>query len=319
MAKNSIEDLKKKADEMEIEPSRPKIAVVLCNFNDSRFLIDVIERIARQDPDEFIVVDDRSTDRSLELLNCLIPYYNIRVVLNNGVHSPFGSFAAGCQAAKSDFVACFSADDYPEEDYILKMRAALGTFGRMVDVFTCNTNVVREGMIYKRTLLPFTAYISPDYAVKIFQNGFAKNINQCGILISRDWVLQCWNSGGKDTDASFDCLYSFSSIFSKGFINLGEYLTTYRSYPNSFGAAGNKRKIDQAISVHKDIYRRIQAPGDSNIGNLAYQRAIASGIWGFKARWLGLFAVRNIMKLPMWARRRFYDWFYSYDQKVEKL
>ena len=288
----------------------PRIGAVLCNHNDSRFLIDVIEKIAAQNPDEFIVVDDRSTDRSLRLLDSLKDYYDIKVVHNDGVHSPFGSFVAGCKELTTEFVACFSADDYPEEGYLDKMRAAVGTFS-MVDVFTCNTNVVREGRIYKRTLLPFTSYISPDYAVKIFQNGFAKNINQCGIVIKRDHVLRCWEDGGKDTDASFDCMYSFSSIFRKGFVNLGEYLTTYRSYPNSFGAAGSIKKVRQAVEVHKRFYYKWD--------KIAYYRAEESGIWGQKACWKAIIALWGIMKLPLWARRIFYRWFYSFDQRVEKL
>jgi glycosyltransferase involved in cell wall biosynthesis len=298
--------------------SEAKIAVVLCNFNDSRFLIDVIEKIARQDPDEFIIVDDRSDDRSLELLKCLAPHYNFKIVQNTGVHSPFGSFVAGCAATDADFVACFSADDYPNENYMQLMRAAVNTFP-MVSVFTCNTDVIREGEMYKRTLLPFTAYISPDYAVKIFQAGFAKNINQCGIVIRREWVLACWAAGGKDTEASFDCLYSFSTIFSGGFVNRGEYLTTYRSYPNSFGAAGSNRKIKQAIAVHKKLYLDIQSPADKEVGKRAYERAMASGIWSRKARWKALVALWGIMKLPKWARKKFYKWFYSYSQAVEKL
>jgi len=288
--------------------SEAKIAAVLCNHNDSRFLISVVERIARQDPDEFIIVNDRSTDGSLQLLDCLREFYDFKVVENYGVHSPFGSFVKGCQSTDADYVACFSADDYPNEDYLTKMRAAINAFP-IVDVYTCNTDVIREGETYKRTLLPFTSYISPEYAVKIFQAGYAKNINQCGIVVKRDWVLKCWESGGKHTDACFDCMYSFSSIFLKGFVNLGDYLTTYRSYPNSFGAVSGNNKIKKASEIHKEFY----------LGNSNYMFAEASGIWSVQARWKALIALWGIMKLPKWARRRFYKWFYSYNQGVEKL
>ncbi|GAG13579.1 unnamed protein product, partial [marine sediment metagenome] len=44
-----------------------------------------------------------------------------------------------------------------------------------------------------------------------------------------------------------------------------------------------------------------------------------SGMWSARARWTALIALWGIMKLPKWVRRRFYNWFYSYDQKVEKL
>lgn len=287
-----------------------EIAAVLCNYNDSRFLIDVVKKIADQSPDEFIVVDDRSTDNSLELLMHLQKQYNFKLVCNDGVHSPFGSFIKGCQSAESKFIACFSADDYPENGYLWQMRDAIDAYP-MVDVYTCNTYVIREGEVYKRTLLPFTAYISPDYAVKIFRAGYAKDINQCGIVIDRKWVLKCWEGGGKDTEVCFDCMYSFLSIFEKGFVNIGQHLTVYRSFPNSFGASGSAKKIKQASEVHYDFC----------VGHLfeAGDRAKRSGIWGAKARWKALIALWVIMKLPKWARIKFYNWFYSYDQKVEKL
>lgn len=283
------------------------IAVVLCNYNDSRFLIDVIEKISVQGPDEFIVVDDRSTDRSLELLECLRKKHGFKIVKNDGAHSPFGSFVKGCQEAKSKYVACFSADDYPNQGYLKAMRKAIEDFP-IVDVFTCNTFVAREGKGYLRTLLPFTSYISPDYAVKIFKAGYAKNINQCGIVIDREWVLKCWEGGGKNTTACFDCMYSFLSIFEKGFVNLGDYLTTYRSYPTGWGSTSGNKAIKESIKVQKEFASPV-----------VYKRAFDSGIWGVKARWIALIALWGIMKLPKWARRLFYNWFYSYDQRVEKL
>jgi len=284
-----------------------KIAAVLCNFNDSRFLFDVIHKIAAQKPDEFIVVDDRSTDRSLELLEFLQKEYDFKIVHNDGVHSPFGSFDAGCRAAKSKYISCFSADDYPNPGYLEAMRQAIDSFP-MVDIYTCNTDVIREGITYKRTLLPFTSFISPDYAVKIFQAGFAKNINQCGVVINREWVIKCWEGGGKETNACFDCMYSFLTIFDKGFINIGRYLTTYRSYPTSWGAATGNKAIKKAAAVHKKFAKPE-----------VLRRAMESGMWSVKARWIALIALWGIMKLPKWARRRFYNWFYSYDTKVEKL
>jgi len=285
------------------------IAAILCNHNDSRFLMGVIHEIASQNPDEFIVVDDRSTDRSMELLGHLQTLYKFRIVKNDGVHSPFGSFVAGCRAATSKYVACFSADDYPLPGYLESMRWAIENFP-MVDVYTCNTLVEREGMTFERTLLPWTAYISPDYAVKIFQNGFQKNINQCGIVVDREWVLKCWKYGGKDTTACFDCMYSFLSIFNKGFVNLGDHLTVYRSYPAGWGAMTGNKAIKQATEVHKKFVIT---------GTKTYKRVMASGMWSVRARWTALIALWGIMKLPKWARKMFYNWFYSYDQRIEKL
>ena len=164
--------------------SKGKITIVLLNYNDSRFLIDVVGRIGRQRPDEFIIVDDRSTDNSLQLIDNLKKKYNLKVVNNDGAHSPFGTFVKGCQSTDAEYVICFSADDYPNPGYMDAMRAAIKDFP-LVDLYNCNADVIRENERYKRILFPFTAYVSPDYAVKIFKAGYGKNINLCGVCMKR--------------------------------------------------------------------------------------------------------------------------------------
>lgn len=255
--------------------------------------------------DEFIVVDDESTDNSQELLKCL----GVKVVTNHGANGPFYSSLRGCQATDAEYVAFFSADDYPKPGYFAAMKQATKDYP-FVDLFTCNGDVIREGSCYQRILLPFDAYISPDYAVKIHKAGFAKNLNQCGFLMRKELVEKCWEGGGKNTSVNFDGMAAYFAAFDKGFVNLGECLTVYRSYPNSWGATGCSKRIKKATAIHRKMYCQYPA---------VYDRAIKSGIWASKQRWKSLFALWAIMKLPKWARNIFYNWFYSYNYKVEKL
>jgi glycosyltransferase involved in cell wall biosynthesis len=285
-----------------------KIAAVLCNYNDSRFLIRAVARICEQGFDEVIVVDDTSTDRSLELLKCLQTIFQFQIISNTEKKGPFGTFISGCKASKSKYIACFSADDYPNLEYGKWMRKVIGDFP-IVDVYTCNAKVIREGKEYERTLLPFTSYISPEYMVKIGREGFAKNINQCGIIINREFAIKCWNEGGKDTEVNFDGMYTFAAAFLKGLVHVGKPLVTYVSYPTSYGASGNYIQIRQAIDIQEDFFQEL--------GIL--DKAIESGIWATSTQWKSLIALWSIMKLPKWIRLRFYDWFYSYSSEVEKL
>jgi glycosyltransferase involved in cell wall biosynthesis len=286
-----------------------KIAFVICNYNDSRFLISLVEKIVKQEPDELIIVDDCSTDGSLILIHYLQEQYPKIKLVKCEAKNPFGAFVAGCQATDAEYISCWSADDYPDNCYLWKMKKAIDDYP-FVDLYTCNADVIRENMKFERILLPFDAYISPDYAAKIFKAGYAKNINLCGVLMKRELVLKCWEKGGKDTKVNFDCMFAFYSIFEKGFINLGDRLATYRSYPNSYGAAGRNKEIKQATEAHKKMYCK---------NPYIYYRALASGIWGVNARWKALIALWLIMKLPKWARVKFYKWFYSYNEGVEKL
>jgi glycosyltransferase involved in cell wall biosynthesis len=272
----------------------------------------MVAKMVAQGFEEIIIVDGNSTDNSLDLIKLLQKKHletNIKVVVNKGVQSPFGAFVTGCHSTDAEYISCWSADDYPLGNHLVRMKEAIKDFP-LVDLYTCNALVFREGYQYKRTLLPFTAYISPDYAVKIFKAGFAKNINLCGMLMKRDMVLKCWQEGGKETKANFDCMFAFFMAFSKGFVNLHEPLAVYRSYPNSWGATGKAKNIVHAISKHKEMYLKYPE---------VYKRAVASGMWGKGVMWKSLIVLWGIMKLPKWIRLGFFDWFYAYNQEVEKL
>ncbi len=50
---------------------RPRISIILCNYNHARYLPDALEAIATQSqpPDEFILIDDGSTDDSWDIIS----------------------------------------------------------------------------------------------------------------------------------------------------------------------------------------------------------------------------------------------------------
>jgi len=286
----------------------PSIAIIIANYNDSRFLINIIKKFADQSADELIVVDDFSDDKSVELLKCLQKRYTFTLTRSK-FGGPFGAFATGCMIAKSEFVSGWSCDDEPKKDYIDQMYQAIIDYP-FVDMYTCNAEVVRENKLYKRTLLPFDAYISPEYMIKLVKSGHRQIINPIGTVIKKDIVLDCWNSGGIHTTANFDCMYTYFAALDKGFINLADHLVLYRSYSNSFGATGKNDEIKKSLETHKRYYSF--CPHVS-------ARANRAGIFSTKERLLPLLALWLITKVPYFIREKFYSWLYSYDSRREKL
>lgn len=289
----------------------PSLSIVICNYNDSRFLISSVEAFYKQmdDNDELIIVDDNSTDTDHILLNRLREIYRIKVVLNDGEKGPFGTFVKGCTVAKHEFISCWSADDYPQANYISMMKVTMDQFP-IVDIYTCNASVLREDSMYSRILFPFTSYIAPDYAVKIFKNGYAKKINLVGMVMKKELVLRCWEQGGSKTKVNFDALFAFLSIFEKGFINIGVELALYRSYPNSYGASGKGKLIKDAVKVHKKVFALYPEVNE---------RMLESGILDDRTILTAQIALIIIPRLPKFIRKAFYRWFYSYDNRIEKL
>ena len=94
----------------------PKISVVVPNFNYAHYLPQRLDSIARQTlaSYEIIILDDASTDDSLEIieafkLKCQVPVKVIKNVSNSG--SVFSQWKRGVKQAQGDFVWIAEADD----------------------------------------------------------------------------------------------------------------------------------------------------------------------------------------------------------------
>lgn len=284
-----------------------KIAIIIVHFNDTRFLINLIDKMLKQSPDDIIVVDDNSTEIDIETIKKLIP--QVKVIKNDLKKGPFGAFIKGCMATDCEYVSCWSVDDVPNYGYIGRMRYVIRLYP-FIKLVSCNAKVVREGETYYRTLMPFDTYISPDYAVKIFKNGFAKQLNLIGSVVKKQYAINAWNNGGHSLKANFDGMYFFYTLFKTGLINLGNYLITFHSYNNGFGSTGRFEDIKEAIKIHRLYYQY-----DKKV----YDRTIESKIWSMKNQYMTQIALWAIRYMPKWARGMFYKWFYKYDWRIEKL
>src|SRR5256884_7474545 len=92
----------------------PRLSVIIPNYNHARFLPNCLEAILRQSeqPFEIIVIDDASTDNSVEVIeaftkrNPIIRFY--RNEQNRGVVSGMNR---GLELARGDYVYYAAADD----------------------------------------------------------------------------------------------------------------------------------------------------------------------------------------------------------------
>lgn len=95
--------------------SRPTLAVLMPNYNHARFLPQAIEAVATQSrpPDEFVIVDDASTDNSVEVIEAYARQHDfirlIRHEANRGVVAGTETLQANSTA---DWLLFASADDY---------------------------------------------------------------------------------------------------------------------------------------------------------------------------------------------------------------
>jgi len=286
-----------------------KISIIMTIKNETKFLINVLEKLMRQEPDQVILVDGNSTDDHIGLYKTMKTKYkhlDFKIVKNDLkpdslYDSPFGAFIKGLNYADHEFVSLWSVDDDPYGDYIERMKDAINTYD--ADLFICSADVNRENMRYQRKLYPFDCYVSPECMVKNFRT-FSRRINLVGSVIRKSRVIENMQF---ITKANFDATYFFFIAFQKGFINIGNPLIVYRSYLNSHGQLGKWKDLKYWKQICKKCFKQDWT---------TYYRAQDAGLW--EGSLINFLALRLVPHLPLWIRRKIYDRIYQYDCKEEK-
>jgi glycosyltransferase involved in cell wall biosynthesis len=113
-----------------LEPDLRKISVVVPNFNYAHFLRSRLNSVFNQTHPifEVIVLDDASTDASLELIEGIVAESGRRMKVvpsrsNSG--SVFRQWAKGCHRARGDFVWIAEADDLVEPEFLERLAPQL--------------------------------------------------------------------------------------------------------------------------------------------------------------------------------------------------
>ncbi|HEY9793067.1 MAG TPA: glycosyltransferase family 2 protein [Candidatus Obscuribacterales bacterium] len=94
--------------------ARPTLSVHLSNYNDASSIGEAIEAIVRQShaPDEFVIVDDGSTDESIEVIERYMRKYPIiRLVRNDKNYGVVYTINRGLSLATGDYIYFASAND----------------------------------------------------------------------------------------------------------------------------------------------------------------------------------------------------------------
>ena len=110
------------------DTATPKIAVIVPNRNDSRYLPRCIRSILEQEdpPDELIVVDDQSTDNSVALIRSLIAGQSWARLIESPVHlGTYGALDEALKIAQSEYVLFLSANDFVLPGIFARARSCL--------------------------------------------------------------------------------------------------------------------------------------------------------------------------------------------------
>ena len=104
-----------------------KISVIIANYNHSKYLSSRINSFLNQSykPFEIIVIDDKSTDNSLEILRDFEKKKLIKLFENKKNLGPIKSVNKGLKIASGEYLVPSSADDLVHKDFFKKTISKL--------------------------------------------------------------------------------------------------------------------------------------------------------------------------------------------------
>ena len=155
------------------------LSVVVPNFNDVKYLKRCIDSICSQDvlPNELIILDDASTDNSVQVIEDAIHGYSFARLVHNPVNLGGGGVPnanKGLSMATSKFVFFLGANDLILPGFFLKVKKSLevnphaGLFSAMVWLMDEQGNYLR---IHPSPVLSLSdTFIPPDLCRKIMAN-----------------------------------------------------------------------------------------------------------------------------------------------------
>lgn len=106
----------------------PSVAVIVPNWNDSKYLRRCITSILEQEvpPDELILVDDKSTDDSVAVMRSLIANTDRAKLIENPVNlGVYGAVDEGLKHCRSEYILFLSANDFVLPGIFARAKACI--------------------------------------------------------------------------------------------------------------------------------------------------------------------------------------------------
>jgi glycosyltransferase involved in cell wall biosynthesis len=267
------------------EPSAQSVSILLPNYNHARFVDAALDALAAQTraPEEIIVVDDCSTDDSIQRIQrfeARLPQLRLlRNMRNVGVNM---SLNRALGEARGNYVVCTAADDRLMPTFIERATAVLSQYpqkrlcvSRYAQYLESEERLVEHG-VDSQLGFWFTStepeYVAPQRLRNLLDHDFVwLPINTA--IIHRDTLCQI---GGFDPALRWhaDWFAAYTIGLRHGVLFIPESLSVFRVARHSYSGAG-MRSAHYQRQVALAIYDKIRRPEYSDIGEILRRHPVA--------------------------------------------
>lgn len=248
---------------MPLSVDKFKLSIVIPNYNHSCYLEDALNAVLGQSfkPWEIIVIDDKSTDNSIEIIERFVKQNkSVKLIRNEKNIGVVNTLNLGLKYATGDYVHFPAADD----------KALPGLFEKSMKMFQlypqaglCCSDLIHfndqkdSGRIKSFHLGEEACYLSPAELIR-------KMKRECIVVYSGSCVMKrsaLIEAGGFIPELKWNCdwLAVYTLIFKYGLCYIPEPLAAQRILMSSYSTiGGNNWKSQKEISLN--ILRRLESP-----------------------------------------------------------
>lgn len=228
--------------------SKPTLSVVMPNYNHALYISEALESILQQSypPTEVIIVDDASTDNSLDIIHAFMDKYPIIYLIQNKYNQGcVQSILNGLSMATGDYVYPPAADDKVLPGFFEKSMHMLMKYPEAGLCFSGYYEFVTGGEMKPSAFALWATdgpcFFSPEALVNNIQGTF---IPSPGVIHKRSAFIDAGQYIA-DLEWGSDWFSGLVSGFRNGVCYIPEYLTAFRLRPDSYSTIGIKNFTKQ--------------------------------------------------------------------------
>ena len=276
-----------------------KISVIIPNYNYAKFLFERVYSILNQNYPiyELIILDDCSTDNSLEIINQIVSsinkYINVKVVLsekNSG--NAFSQWQKGFKLASGDYVWICEADDYCKKNFLRKVTKPINQNSNIIISYADTGFIDSTGTIVKKSLIDQIDLLKTGHWQKNYINTGQDEIdnytylnctipNVSGIIIKKDDYEDILNIS--KTFKQCGDWYFYLNALQRGKIAFNKKtLNYYRLHGNNISSTMNRKK--HLLEIKKIYYhlKNNNNMSEEQQKNMQERLTFLEQVWGIK-------------------------------------
>ena len=243
---------------LNMKNKQPLVSIIMPVYNAGDFLVEAIESIVKQSYKnlELIIVDDRSTDNSWEIITIFARRYprKIKAVKTKYQTNAAGNGAMnyGLKYAKGEFICRMDADDIALPTRIVKQVSYMTTHPETILLGTQAYVINKDGKNTGKKNMPLTHQTIYE------QYGVFHPIIHPSLMIRRSLLPNPNRIYDMKWDVNDD-YFTFFKLLNRGqFANLPEFLLKYRVHGKNASLVKPKQKFINSVKIRLAAIKETQ-------------------------------------------------------------